>query len=54
MLIKREESREEEARNLFLSFDIACSDFHSTKYSGGHYIFAKMIKNSGKELSGKK
>jgi len=25
----------------------ACSDIHTTKYSGGHEIFVKMIKNAG-------
>jgi len=26
---------------------IECSDIHTTKYSGGHEMFVKIIKNAG-------
>jgi len=35
------------SRVLVLSFDMACSDIHSTKYSGGHKTLMKIIKNAG-------
>ncbi len=35
------------SRGSVLYFDVACSDIHTTKYSGGHESLVEIIKNTG-------
>ncbi len=44
--VDKNKERMHEARTFFFLYIMAYSDIHTTKYSGGHESFVKMIKNT--------